>query len=59
MKILIQPLEEVKGPRSSNAKVYNLTDILFVATITAVADADSWYDVVEYAEIHEDFSVSI
>lgn len=55
MKILIQQLEEVEAPRSGNAIVHNLADIPFIAIAAAVADADSWYDVEEYAITHEDF----
>ena len=44
MRILIQQLDELEDPRSGNAKVHNLADILFIA-IAAIADAASWYDV--------------
>ena len=55
MKILIQQLEDIEDPRSGNATVHNLADILFIAIAATVADADSWYEVVDYAKMHEDF----
>ena len=45
MKILIQQLQDVEDPRTDNALVHILTDILFIAIAATVADAASWYDV--------------
>ena len=45
MRILIQQLDELEDPRSGNAKVHNLADILFIAIAAAIEDAASWYDV--------------
>ena len=45
MKILIQQLQEVEDPRTGNALVHILTDILFIAIAATVTDADSWYEV--------------
>lgn len=53
MKILIQQLQEVEDPRTGNALVHILTDILFIAIAATAADADSWYEVVYYAKMHE------
>ena len=55
MKILIQQLEEVEDPRTGNATVHHFADILFIAIAATAADADSWYEVVDYAKTHEEF----
>ena len=52
MKILIYQLEDIEDPRSGNATVHNLADILFIAIAATVADADPWYEVVDYAKVH-------
>lgn len=55
MFILIDKLESVPDPRTGNAKKHKLGDILFMSIAAAVAGADTWYDIEDYAVAHEDF----
>lgn len=55
MYILIDRLESFPDPRTGNAKKHKLGDILFMSIAAAVAGADTWYDIEEYAVAHEDF----
>ncbi len=55
MHILIDQLEAVEDPRTGNAKRHKLGDILFIAIAAGGAGADTWYEIVEYAQAHEDF----
>lgn len=55
MYILIDQLESVEDPRIGNAKRHKLGDILFMAIAAGVAGADGWYEIVEYARVHEAF----
>ena len=55
MFTLISKLEDVEDPRSGNARCHKLSDILFMAIAAAVAGADTWYDIADFAESHLSF----
>ena len=55
MFTLISKLEDVEDPRSGNALCHKLSDILFMAIAAAVAGADTWYDIADFAESHLSF----
>src|SRR5690606_41796628 len=59
MRGMVQSLGKVPDPRTARRPVHALTNILAIAPCAVVADCDSWEDIEELGDEHQDWFETI